>query len=166
MKAFKGGNPIEQSGFTLIEIMMVVMILGILGGYGVMSLKEILPKMRADQASSRLSFQLQLARSEAIAVNQMAWITLNPTTNVFTSWIDANRDGNRDAAEVTEVLLIEPDLVNIRTDWESGLFNSFGQFILTPGQREIKTVSTFFIPTGGRDQIELTLRVSGAITKR
>ena len=61
-----------RSRFTLIQIMIVIVIMSLLTGYGVMSLRLVLPHMRADKASSRLSFQLQLARSEAIAVNQMA----------------------------------------------------------------------------------------------
>jgi prepilin-type N-terminal cleavage/methylation domain-containing protein len=166
MKPNTNLEKVLQSGFTLIEIMIVIVILSLLTGYGLMSFRRVLPHMRADKASSRLSFQLQLARSEAIAVNQMAQVSLDPTTNTFESWIDLNRDGTEDPEESTSVLLIEPNLVQINTDWESGMFNAFGQFILTPGQREIRTVTTTFAPAGSDYRVELTLRGSGAITKR
>lgn len=156
----------SRLGYSLVELMIVISIIAVMSGYGMLSFQRILPHIRTDKASSRLAFQLQLARSEAIAVNQMVYVELNPSTNIFSTWMDLNRNGSKDVEEIKEVLLIEPALVKIRSDWENGMFNAFGQFILTPGQREIKTVSTFFSAVGNDASIELTLRGSGAVTKR
>ena len=166
MKMFSHISKSQRRGFTLIEILIVVVIIGIVGSMGFLSVRSMLSRMRVEQASSRLAFQLQLSRSEAIAVNQMARISLDMSTNQFQSWIDKDRDGTRDADEITTVELAHPNLVNIRSEWTSGMFNAFGQFILTPGQREIKTVTTRFEPDYGSYQVELILRGSGAITKR
>lgn len=155
-----------SNGFTLVEIMITVLLVMIVGGFSLLSVQRIMPNIRTDRASSRLAFQLQLARSEAIANNQTVFITLNPSTNRLVVWVDANRDGIRDAGEVTEVVLAEPHLVSLTSEWESGMFNAFGQFITVPGQREMKTVTTEVQAQGGRKSIELTLRGSGAITKR
>lgn len=166
MNTNKFKNKQCAAGFSLVEIMVAVFILGMMATMGALSVRQILPQMRGDRASSRLAFQLQLSRSEAIASNKMIRVTLNTDTNDFESWIDRDGDGNKDADETTSVTLISPDLVEIRSGWDSGMFNAFGQFILTPGQREIKTVSTKFLPAGSTDQVELILRGSGAITKR
>jgi Tfp pilus assembly protein FimT len=153
-------------GFTLLEIMIVLFLIMIIGGFSLLSVRNIMPGMRVDRASSRLAFQLQLARSEAIANNQTVFINLNPQSNQFSVWVDTNRNEVRDPGEVSEVLLAEPRLVSLQTDWEDGMFNAFGQFITVPGQREMRTVSTLFQGRGGNKSIELTLRGSGAITKR
>lgn len=155
-----------NSGFTIVEILIVVFVIGLMSGFGMLSIQRILPQMRTEKASSRLAFQLQLSRSEAIATNQMIWVGLDTDSNEFSSWIDRDGDATRDADELSTVELAEPDLVDISSEWTSGLFNAFGQFILTPGQREIRTVSTTFSSGGGQFQEELILRGSGAITKR
>lgn len=146
--------------------MVVILIILIMSGMGVLSIRGILPGMRAERASSRLAYQLQLARSEAIAGNLMAQVTLDVNTNVYECWLDANRNASREDDEVTSIQLADPNQVSLRSGWNTGMFNAFGQFILTPGQREIRTVTTNFYTEDGAPHSELILRGSGAITKR
>jgi len=155
-----------RAGFTLIEIMVTVIILSIVGAVSVTSAVNILPGMRMDRASSRLAFQLQLARSEAIARNQNIFITLDSVNNTLTVWSDENRDGERDEGEVSVVILEDPTQVQISTDLTQGLFNAYGQFITTPGQRRMETTVIRISPVGSTRTVDLTLRGSGAITKR
>jgi len=156
----------SPSGFTLVEILLTVGIMGILGTTAILSAQRILPGMRADRASSRMAFQLQLARSEAIANSQTVFVSFSPDANQLTVWVDRNRDGVRTDDEVTTVDLGRPGLVEIESDWEEGMFNAFGQFVTTPGQREMRTVGTRFHGGGSGRKVELILRGSGAITKR
>jgi len=155
-----------RAGFTLIEIIITMALMAIVGAIGVTSAVKIIPGMRMDRASSRLAFQLQLARSEAIANNQNIFIDLNSTANTLTIWADTNRDGVRDAGEVSTILLEDPRLVTIQTTLTAGLFNAYGQFITTPGQRRMETTVVRISPVGSLRSVDLTLRGSGAITKR
>lgn len=156
-----------SAGFTLVEILITVLLLGFLGSWSLLSARNMLPRMRVEQASSRLAFQLQLARSEAIAQNQIVYVNLDSDENTLQVWADTNRDEEQDDDEWFEVLLEDPALVTLQSTWSTGAFNAYGQFITTPGQREMKTVTTTIRPAGAGDKvIELTLRGSGAITKR
>ncbi len=150
----------------MLEIILTVFILSILGSVTVVSSRNILTRMRMDRASSRLAFQLQQARSEAIANNQTVFVALDTTQNVLEVWVDRNRDGIRDADELTRVRLETPGNVVIDSDWATGAFNAYGQFITTPGQREMKTVRTRMRVQGMDRKVELILRGSGAVTKR
>ena len=154
-------------GFTLVEIIITVFLIGIVGSVAVTSAVNILPRMRIDRASSRLAFQLQQARSEAIARNQNIFINLDSTANTLTIWVDRNRDGERDADEVRVILLEDPALVQIDTNLTQGLFNAYGQFLTTPGQRHTDTQVVQISPVGSATPFrDLTLRGSGAITQR
>ncbi|MCC5843795.1 MAG: GspH/FimT family protein [Verrucomicrobia bacterium] len=145
---------------------MTIFIMSIVGSVTVVSSRNILTRMRMDRASSRLAFQLQQARSEAIANNQTIFVALDTAENLLEVWVDRNRDGKRDADELTRVRLEAPGNVSIESDWTTGAFNAYGQFITTPGQREMKTVRTRMRVPGVDREVELTLRGSGAVTKR
>lgn len=153
-------------GFTLVEIMITMALVSILGGISWMSARELMSRMRVDRVSSRLAFQLQQVRAEAIANNQTVFVRLKEDENVLRIWVDGNRDGVRDTGEISEVALGEAGTVDMDSDWETGAFNAYGQFITTPGQREMRTVRTVITTPGVDKSIELTIRGSGAITKR
>ena len=165
-KVEKSERASARSGFTLLEIMMVVMVMGLLTGYAVTSARARFPRMRVDQVSSRLAFKLQLARSEAIAENEIVYVNLDEAKLTFRSW-KASELGDGDLLkEIPHAQLGDPALVGISSDWNSGAFNAYGQFITTPGQREMVTVTTRIFSREGNADIDLILRGSGAITKR
>lgn len=147
--------------------MVVVMLLAVLGTFSVMSARNIFPRMRVDRASSRLAFQLQLARSEAIATNRAVWVSLDPNTHRLHTWVgERNESGNIVEREISDVTIAPPGEVSVQTSWTDGLFNAYGQFITVPGQRVMQTETTTISEPGGRHSIQLTVRGSGAITKR
>ncbi|MCC5850634.1 MAG: prepilin-type N-terminal cleavage/methylation domain-containing protein [Verrucomicrobia bacterium] len=157
---------IARSGFTLVEIMMVIMLIGLFSAYAVTSARARFPRMRVDQVSSRLAFKLQMARSEAIAENEIVFVSLDPSTLVFRTWRNSDVSDGAFIRSTPNFVLGDPKLVNLVSDWEEGAFNAYGQFITTPGQREMKTVKTVMTSAGGGNRIELVMRGSGAITKR
>lgn len=156
----------QRRGFTLVEIVVAVLLLGVLSGYSFMAARNILDRAQVDRASSRLAFQLQQARSEAVATNRNMFVRIDQEDNQFISWSSDEGDQTEvpDSALIVEIG--DKSRVDIRSAWTNGLFNAYGQFITTPGQREMRTVSTRFSTADGSKTIELILRGSGAVTKR
>lgn len=67
----------KSDGFTLVELMIVIVILAILMAVGVPSFRELIASQRIRAAASALYDSLLLARSEAIKRNNTVTITVN-----------------------------------------------------------------------------------------
>lgn len=118
-----------QSGFTLLELMLVVTIAGLLLGYGVPAMGNFFRNARITGAANDVMGALHFTRSEAI--KRRVPVTLctssdplnnNPVCDasaLLTGWVafvDPNQNGQRDAAEV--VLLQHepmPDTITARS---------------------------------------------------
>ncbi len=72
---------LHSSGFTLIEVMVVVAVLAILLGIAAPSFQSMLDKRRLIGAAEQLYADLQYARSEAIKRNASVTVSFSPGTN-------------------------------------------------------------------------------------
>jgi prepilin-type N-terminal cleavage/methylation domain-containing protein len=63
-------SPPRAAGFTLVELMVVVLILGLMGGVAVMSWAALLPNQQFNSAVRNLSEVIYGTRSDAIAHNR------------------------------------------------------------------------------------------------
>lgn len=70
----------KQSGFTLIELMIVVIVLGILVAIALPSFQSTLERRRLVGATDILYANLQYARTEAIKQNQPVQFSINTGT--------------------------------------------------------------------------------------
>lgn len=118
-----------QSGFTLLELMLVVTIAGLLLGFGVPAMGNFFRNARITGAANDVMGGLHFARSEAIKrrVPVTLCTSADPLNNdpvcdpsaLLTGWVafvDPNQNGQRDAAEV--VLLQHepmPDTITARS---------------------------------------------------
>lgn len=94
-------TPHNQSGFSLIELIVGVMIIGILATAGIPSFLSWIQNSQLRTAAETISNGLQLTRAEAVRRNTSVQFSLSGTTDVDSSWTvgcvipvaDLNGDG-------------------------------------------------------------------------
>lgn len=114
-------NPIYSryyQGFTLIELMVVMVVIGVLVTVGIPSFRTLMANNQVNNAANELLYAIQLARSEAIERNQM--VSLCPSSdktsctangNWHVGWIiflDNAANGVRDSSE--EIIRVQDAL--------------------------------------------------------
>ncbi len=105
-----------QTGFTLLELMLVLTIAGIILGFGVPAMGDFIRNARITGAANDVMASLHYARSEAIKRRQAVTVCTSAdpliadpgcdATTVLTGWIvfvDANQNGTRDAASFVDI---------------------------------------------------------------
>ncbi len=85
-------RPIE-SGFTLVELLVVVVVLGILASLGASGFQSLIQSQQAKNASFELFSSLNLARSEAIKHNNPVTLTPTDATNWGKGWVITSSAG-------------------------------------------------------------------------
>ena len=115
-------HPRSQSGFTLIEILVVVSVLGILAALALPSFQPLIERWRVKTTVEELQSSLYFARSRAITnagnivlvKNDVAGSCVSTGNDDWTCgwriYLDQNRDGNQAActpADTTECTLQE-----------------------------------------------------------
>jgi type IV fimbrial biogenesis protein FimT len=101
-------------GFSLIELLVVMVIAGVLFGIGVPNLQQYVVSSRLSGASNEFFTALNLARSEAVRRAAQVTLVTNGAANSrdwtsgWTMFVDTDRDGALSAGE--EVLRVGPAL--------------------------------------------------------
>lgn len=91
----------QGSGFTLIEMLVVVAIIGILAALAAPSMTRLLERGRLRGAAEQVASDLQLARTEAIKRNQDVKVTFSSDTP-STSWCYGVRVGGDCNCAITD----------------------------------------------------------------
>ncbi|MDD5461228.1 MAG: GspH/FimT family pseudopilin [Methylococcales bacterium] len=68
----------RDSGFTLLEVMIVIAIIGIIAAMAVPSYQDMIERNRLKQVAEALKLDLQFARTEAIKRSQNVLVTRTP----------------------------------------------------------------------------------------
>jgi general secretion pathway protein H len=76
------GN-LRSAGFTLIELVIVVMIAAVMTGIAVGRYGQALARYRADSAARRIVADLALARSEAKTTGSNVTVSFDPVSNQY-----------------------------------------------------------------------------------
>ena len=127
----------KKKGFTLLELIFCIAILGILMAIGIPSYVEYLPKYRANGAIRRLFTELQYAKMKAIADNNDYVVTFDTANNSYNIYNDANNDGP-DLTELVKTVNVDdgfPDIAfgfTATNDWDGDLIDKPISFTGTP----------------------------------
>lgn len=76
----------QQSGFTLIELMITLALLGIVLGLAMPAVTDFAIKQRVSSQANEMMLSLAFARSEALKLNQE--VRVIPRTGTATGWSD------------------------------------------------------------------------------
>ncbi len=82
----------KNMGFTLVELMITIAIVGIIVGFGIPGFQEMIRKNRASSTANELISTLNLARSEAIKRGQI--VTVCKSANVTDATPSCSADAN------------------------------------------------------------------------
>lgn len=104
MKRFR-----KLAGFTIVELMMVVVILGIISVLGVPSFNNLIRNNRIVAMTNDLNSTLQLARAEAVRLGDTVYINAinESVANGLRVWIDKNNNSGFDDGEELRILYVE-----------------------------------------------------------
>lgn len=167
----------KQSGFTLVELMIAVAIVGILAGISVQSTIQALPMLRLKRAARVLMGQMQQARLNAIKENRSWQInftdnagTANDTYQVISLGSDGLIGTADDAAEPPVNLASYGSGVtygagNATNTWNNGAINQRAS--VTFNTRGICTPGTTYITNQDNTvSYAITTSIAGSISLR
>ena len=130
-KGFKNwGHPLKsREGFTLIEILMTMIIMGILMSVAVPNFSKWKEKHEINGQAQKVYFDLMLARTSAVKNNNLVRVTFNTTSHTYTIHDDTNDDGTQDSGEGVKSVALEND---INFAYNTGITDIDGNTISAP----------------------------------
>jgi len=86
----------NRRGYTIIELLVVISMMGILFGYASWSITNMLPKWRLQGAADEVVQQFQQARAEAVRRNKPVVVEFTSIGSSTSSAVRLLEDGNND----------------------------------------------------------------------
>ena len=87
------------AGFTLIELMVTVAIIGLVARVATVNMIREIPRYRLTSAATQLAWSFRALRMRAISQHHMVTVTFT-NSHVYTVWTDRNDNGSSDSGEV------------------------------------------------------------------
>ena len=156
------GHARRQPGFTLVELMVTLAVVGILAAVAVPAMTSLINGNRLAGTASELSASLQLARSEAL--RRSSSVTICGTSDGATCggdwsrWIVTGTENVTGATVVVQDASVASDAVQVAGPAAGIVFRSSG---LIAGQEQL----TVCVPTDSpaENQRLITVMISGSV---
>jgi type IV fimbrial biogenesis protein FimT len=130
----------RQGGFTVTELLVTLVVIGILAAIAMPSLSETSEKRRLKAASEAILSDLRWVRSESIKQNTPFTVTF--TNGSYGTWSYVINDGSADIKTVTSTNFSEFDGVSINQNFASSqMVTDNARGTLRPGTVSLSTSS-------------------------
>ncbi len=84
----------RPEGFTLLEIMVVVAVVGIIALMGLPALQNMILRSKHEGAARQISMLIHRAKMEAVKQSVPTVVTIDPAADTVTAFADVNGDGD------------------------------------------------------------------------
>jgi prepilin-type N-terminal cleavage/methylation domain-containing protein len=143
------------SGFTLLEVLIVIGMIGVLSAIGFASLGGLRRSLALDEATANLSQQIQRARAQSMSNSDTFVLEQNTSTTATPTW--TNRNTIDLSGAMTFANTVE-DTISFSTRGTSSFSNGTGSFS--------SSTSEFKIKVDGTDKLILRPSLIGTIRTR
>lgn len=145
----------NNKGVTLVELLIVIVIIGIITGFGIPEYGRFAAKSSTRKAATELMQNMRMARTMAIKENRTYLITLDPSTNTYSIGFDTN--DNSSLADAVDVYGQGPvRVVDAQSEYGNNVVLDSSNFAVNPpngpGGVTISSQSSFrFLPDSSSD---------------
>ena len=94
-----------EAGFTLVELLVVVGLIGVLAGISVMMLPGAIVSAKADSGAARVVSVLRTAREQAIGQRRNVRVTFTPPNQILVERVKANAEPGPATTVIRSVML-------------------------------------------------------------
>jgi type IV fimbrial biogenesis protein FimT len=151
------------SGFTLLEVLITLSLLGILVGILTLQLEPLLSQVRLRDATRQMVANLQYVRMKAVSQNRRLRVTFRPTTSDYI--VDRDEDGvwqrqllySHSVEEVAEATILLPRGVRIAA------VNSSGDIVFLPRGAVDGGISITLGAASGGDTRRVVVNLAGRV---
>ena len=131
---------IKNQGFTLLELLIVILFVGIIMAIGIPNFSKLKEKYEINGQAQKVYFDIMLARSTSVNNNNNVSVTFDVSKNLYKIHDDTNSDSVEDQGESIKSVNLEN---NVEFGYVPGLRDIDGNMVTSPIFMESGNTVTF-----------------------